>query len=63
MSCKNAMLSHGLVNRADIGLVRTVAAVVRRSTWPEGICVCVLLFSSGVMSFTVSAFTWIFCAF
>lgn len=41
MSCKNAMLSHGLVNRADIGLVRTIAAVVRRSTWPEGICVCV----------------------
>lgn len=38
------MLSHGLVNRADIGLVRTVAAVVRRSTWPEGICVCVALF-------------------
>lgn len=42
MSCKNATLSHALVNRANVRLDRTMAAVVRRNTWPEGIlCVCV----------------------
>lgn len=37
MSCKNAMLSHALVNRADDRLDRTMAPVVRRNPWPEGI--------------------------
>lgn len=37
MSCKNAKLSHALVNRADARLDRTMAAVVRWNTWPQGI--------------------------
>lgn len=45
MSCKNATLSHALVNRADVRLDRTMAAVVRRNTWPQGIlCECVCVF-------------------
>lgn len=34
----------------------------REEYMASGCYMCVLLFSSGVMSFTVSAFTWIFCA-
>lgn len=37
MSCKKATLSHALVNRADVRLHRSMAAVVRRNTWPQGI--------------------------